>query len=60
MSLVQTVYNMLWSHGGENGDITFDEVKDIIKNLSNTDYQDLTYAVSDKNYEMVVYILLGA
>jgi len=57
MSLVQTVYNMLWSHGGEYGDTTFDEVKDIIKNLSNTDYHELTYAVSDKNYEMVVYIL---
>jgi hypothetical protein len=51
-----TVYDILHNNGET---ITLEQVKNVIKNLSNTDYLDLSYAISDQNYEMIVYIVKG-
>jgi hypothetical protein len=50
------VYDILHKNGET---ITLEQVKNVIKNLSNADYLDLSYAISDQNYEMIVYIVKG-
>ena len=50
------IYDILHKNGET---IPLEQVKDVIKNLSNTDYLDLSYAISDQNYEMIVYIIKG-